>query len=100
MVERLIRGPASVGELAQPLAMSLPAVMQHLQVLEACGLVRSEKVGRIRTCRIEPASLRMAEDWIGRQRTTWERQLDRLGDFLTEDPGTSQTSGSDEGEQS
>lgn len=86
MVERLIRGPASVGELARPLAMSLPAVMQHLQVLEACRLVRSEKVGRVRTCRIEPAALRIAEDWIGRQRTTWERKLDRLGDYLTEPP--------------
>jgi DNA-binding transcriptional ArsR family regulator len=82
MVERLVRGPASVGELAKPFAMSLPAVMQHLQVLEACGLVRSEKVGRVRTCRIEPAVLRLAENWIGRQRTAWELNLDRLGDFL------------------
>jgi DNA-binding transcriptional ArsR family regulator len=86
MVERLIRGPASVSELARPLAMSLPAVMQHLQVLEGCGLVRSEKVGRIRTCQIEPAALRMAENWIGQQRTTWESRLDRLGDYLTEQP--------------
>ena len=84
MVERLVRGPASVGELAKPFAMSLPAVMQHLQVLEACGLVRSEKVGRVRTCRIEPAVLRLAENWIGRQRTAWEQGLDRLGDFLAE----------------
>jgi DNA-binding transcriptional ArsR family regulator len=84
MVERLIRGPAAVSELAQPFAMSLPAVMQHLQVLEACGLVRSEKVGRVRTCHIEPAVLRMAEDWIVRQRTSWEQRLDRLGDYLTE----------------
>jgi DNA-binding transcriptional ArsR family regulator len=82
MVERLVRGPASVGELAKPFAMSLPAVMQHLQVLEACGLVRSAKVGRVRTCRIEPAVLRLAEDWLGRQRTAWEQGLDRLGDFL------------------
>ena len=82
MVERLVRGPATVGELAKPFAMSLPAVMQHLQVLEACGLVRSAKVGRVRTCRVEPAVLRLAEDWIGRQRTAWERGLDRLGDFL------------------
>jgi len=82
LVERLIRGPASVGELAKPFAMSLPAVMQHLQVLEACGLVRSEKVGRVRTCHIEPAVLRLAENWISRQRTAWERNLDRLGDFL------------------
>jgi DNA-binding transcriptional ArsR family regulator len=86
MVERLVRGPASVGELARPFAMSLPAVMQHLQVLEACGLVRSEKVGRVRTCHIEPAALRAAEDWVGRQRTTWEGRLDRLGDYLTEYP--------------
>jgi DNA-binding transcriptional ArsR family regulator len=84
MVERLIRGPATVSELAQPFAMSLPAVMQHLQVLEACGLVRSEKVGRVRTCHIEPGVLRMAEDWIVRQRTAWEQRLDRLGDYLTE----------------
>lgn len=84
MVERLIGGPASVSQLAEPLAMSLPAVMQHLRVLEACGLVRTEKVGRVRTCRVEPTVLRMAEDWLGRQRTTWEHHLDRLGDFLTE----------------
>ncbi|WP_239134009.1 ArsR/SmtB family transcription factor [Rugosimonospora africana] len=84
MVERLVRGPAPVRELAQPFAMSLPAVMQHLQVLEACGLVRTEKVGRVRTCHIEPAGLRMAEDWLGDQRTGWERRLDRLGDHLTD----------------
>jgi DNA-binding transcriptional ArsR family regulator len=84
MVERLIGGPASVGELAQPLAMSLPAVMQHLQVLEACGLVGSEKVGRVRTCHVEPSALRMAEDWIGQQRTDWEHRLDRLGNYLTQ----------------
>lgn len=89
LVERLVRGPASVGELAQPLAMSLPAVMQHLQVLEACGLVRSEKTGRVRTCHLEPAGLRGAEDWLGHQRTGWERGLDRLGDYLTETEGDS-----------
>jgi DNA-binding transcriptional ArsR family regulator len=87
MVERLIRGPASVGDLAQPLAMSLPAVMQHLAVLEASSLVRSEKVGRVRTCRIEPAALRMAEDWIAAQRTQWEQRFDQLGDYLAEQPG-------------
>ncbi len=86
MIERLVRGPAPVSELAQPFAMSLPAVMQHLQVLEACGLVRSEKVGRVRTCHIEPGVLRQAEDWISRQRTAWEQRLDRLGDYLTEHP--------------
>ena len=88
MVERLVRGPASVSELARPQAMSLPAAMQHLQVLEACGLVRSEKTGRVRTCRIEPDALRAAEGWIGSQRTTWESRLDRLGEYLTEPSST------------
>ncbi len=86
MVERLVRGPASVSELSRPLAMSLPAVMQHLQVLQACGLVQSEKVGRVRTCRIEPGALRAAEAWIASQRTVWESRLDRLGEYLAE-PG-------------
>jgi DNA-binding transcriptional ArsR family regulator len=84
LVERLTRGPASVSDLAQPLAMSLPAVMQHLGVLEASRLVRSEKVGRVRTCRIAPEALRLAEDWIAAQRTAWEQRLDQLGDFLAE----------------
>ncbi len=86
MVERLSRGPASVSELAQPLEMSLSAVVQHLQVLETSGLVRSEKVGRVRTCRIEPRALQMAEQWISERRTSWERRLDRLGDYLAEHP--------------
>lgn len=86
MVERLCRGPATVSELAKPLDMSLPAVVQHLQVLEASGLVRSEKVGRVRTCQIEPTALRTAEQWISARRTNWERRLDRLGDFLAELP--------------
>lgn len=86
MVERLSRGPASVSELARPLAMSLPAVVQHLQVLEASGLIRSEKVGRVRTCRIEPKALQVAERWINERRATWERRLDRLGDFLAASP--------------
>ena len=85
MVERLSRGPASVSELAQPLAMSLPAVMQHLQVLEASGVVRSTKAGRVRTCRIEPAALRAAEEWIAVRRANWERCFDRLGDYLAEE---------------
>jgi DNA-binding transcriptional ArsR family regulator len=84
MVERLSRGPASVSELARPLAMSLAAVLQHLQVLEASGLVRSEKLGRVRTCRIEPSALRTAERWISERRTSWERRLDRLGEVLAE----------------
>ncbi|MEU9320433.1 metalloregulator ArsR/SmtB family transcription factor [Streptomyces sp. NPDC048295] len=82
MVQRLVGAPASVSVLAQPYAMSLPAVMQHLQVLEECGLVRSEKVGRVRTCRIEPTVLRAAEEWLAAQRTAWEKCLDRLGHHL------------------
>jgi DNA-binding transcriptional ArsR family regulator len=85
MVERLSLGPASVSELARPLTMSLAAVVQHVQVLEACGLVRSEKIGRTRTCKINPAALRSAEHWITERRTSWERRLDRLGDYLAED---------------
>ena len=88
MVERLSRGPASVSELAQPLAMSLPAVMQHLQVLETSGLVRSEKVGRVRTCRIEPVPLHTAEQWISERQSGWEHRLDRLGDYLEEHRST------------
>jgi DNA-binding transcriptional ArsR family regulator len=84
MVERLTRGPASVSELAQPLAMSLSAVVQHLEVLEKSGLVRSRKVGRVRTCRIEPVALRAAEQWIARRRSVWERRLDRLGAYLAQ----------------
>ena len=86
MVERLTRGPASVSELAQPLTMSMPAVVQHLHVLERSGLVRSEKVGRVRTCTVEPAALRAAEGWIAERRTTWEQRLDRLGEYLAEHP--------------
>lgn len=84
IVERLSRGPASVSELAQPFSMSLPAVVQHLQMLEASGLVRSEKVGRVRTCRIEPEALSMAEKWINDRRIAWMGRLDRLGAFLAE----------------
>jgi DNA-binding transcriptional ArsR family regulator len=86
IVERLSRGPASVSDLAQPLPMSLPAVVQHLHVLEASGLVRSEKVGRVRTCRIEPAALQPVERWISERQSVWERRLDRLGDYLAENP--------------
>ena len=82
MMERLTRGPASVSELAKPLPMSLPAVLLHLKVLEESGLVKSEKVGRVRTCRIEPQSLSLAERWISERRQMWERSLDRLGAYL------------------
>jgi DNA-binding transcriptional ArsR family regulator len=82
IVERLSRGAASVSELARPLTISLPAVLQHLRVLERSGLVRTEKVGRVRTCHIEPAALNTAEQWIAARRADWEQRLDRLGDYL------------------
>ena len=82
MIERLARGPAAVTELARPLPMSLPSAMQHLGVLVAAGLVRSEKSGRIRTCAIEPQALGLAERWIDALRAEWEHRLDRLGDYL------------------
>jgi DNA-binding transcriptional ArsR family regulator len=84
MVERLGRGAASVSELAEPLPITLPAVIQHLHVLETSGLVRSEKVGRVRTCHIEPVTLQPAEQWIIERRLMWERRLDRLGTYLAE----------------
>jgi DNA-binding transcriptional ArsR family regulator len=84
MLERLSQGPASVSELGKPLAVSLAAVVQHVQVLEACGLVRSQKLGRTRTCSLNPAALRSAESWIAERRSLWERRLDRLGAYLAE----------------
>jgi len=85
MVMRLSRGPASVSELARPLDMTLAAVIQHLQVLEASGLVRSEKAGRVRICRIEPKVLSRAEAWFAGRRASWERRLDRLGALLAKE---------------
>ncbi|MGH7024703.1 MAG: ArsR/SmtB family transcription factor [Caulobacteraceae bacterium] len=82
VVARLTAGPASVSELARPLAMSLPSVVQHLQVLEQSGLIASEKVGRVRTCRIAPARLALAEKWLSERRTEWEARLDRLETYL------------------
>ena len=82
VMDRLARGPATVSELAKPLPMSLPAVMLHLRVLEESGLIKSEKRGRVRTCRIEPQILSQAERWITERRQMWERNLDRLGAFL------------------
>src|SRR4051812_35427934 len=84
MVERLSRGPASVTELAAPFAMSLPAVFQHLQVLEQSGLISSDKVGRVRSCEVRAEVLGTGEKWIGDRRALWERRLDRLGAFLAE----------------
>lgn len=85
LMEKLSDGPISVSKLAEPLAITLAAVMQHLQVLEECGLVRTEKIGRVRTCRIEPAGLDAATHWIADRRSTWERRLDKLGDLLVEE---------------
>jgi DNA-binding transcriptional ArsR family regulator len=93
LLARLCRGPATVSELAKPLAMSLPAVLQHLQLLEGGGLIRSGKVGRVRSCRIEPSGLRTAERWIIQRRTMWEQHLDRLGDYLDEQPAQPKQSG-------
>ena len=84
ILEKLSEGPISVSRLAEPLAITLAAVVQHLQVLEESGLVQTEKVGRVRTCRIEPAGLSVAAQWIGDRRSMWERRLDRLGDLLAE----------------
>ncbi|HEY0515957.1 MAG TPA: metalloregulator ArsR/SmtB family transcription factor [Solirubrobacteraceae bacterium] len=86
MIERLSCGSASVSELAEPLRISLPAVVQHLHVLEDSGLVRTHKQGRVRRCEVEPAAMREAELWILQRRAEWERRLDRLGDFLEENP--------------
>lgn len=82
IVERLSRGQASVSELAQPFGMSLPAIVQHLALLEDSGLVRSEKIGRVRTCRLDPATLSLAEQWFNQRRQEWDERLDRLGDHL------------------
>ena len=79
ILERLSRGPISVSQLAEPLEMTLAAVVQHLQVLEESGLVRTEKVGRVRTCQLDPAGLSVVEKWIADRRSIWERRLDRLG---------------------
>jgi len=82
IVERLSTGAVSVSSLAKPLDISVAAVVQHLQVLERSGLVRTTKVGRVRTCRIEPGGLTIAERWIEERRSQWERRLDRLGALL------------------
>jgi DNA-binding transcriptional ArsR family regulator len=84
IVEKLSQGPISVSRLAKPLAITLAAVVQHLQVLEQSGLVHTHKVGRVRTCRIEPKGLTVAERWIGDRRSLWERRLNRLGNLLAE----------------
>ena len=85
ILEKLTAGPVSVTRLAEPLKLTLAAVVQHVQVLEESGLVQTEKVGRVRTCRLEPKGFSIAEHWIHDRRTVWERRLDRLGDLLMED---------------
>ncbi len=82
VIARLIQGPASVKELAQPFEMGLPSFLKHLKVLEASGLIGSEKAGRVRTCRIVPMRLAVAEDWLSRQRAVWEGRTDRLAAFV------------------
>jgi DNA-binding transcriptional ArsR family regulator len=84
ILEKLSAGPMSVSRLTEPLGITLAAVVQHLQILEESGLVRTKKLGRVRTCRMAPAGLSVAEQWIGDRRSTWERRLDRLGDLLAE----------------
>ena len=87
IVERLSERPMSVSQLAEPMHVTLTAVMQHLQVLEACGLVRTEKVGRVRTCSVEPTGLAVLEAWVGARRSMWAKRLDKLGDLLAEPDG-------------
>jgi DNA-binding transcriptional ArsR family regulator len=84
VLERLSSSPASVSELAGPFDMALPSFVEHLRVLEGCGLVRSEKTGRVRTYQLVPKRLRLAEDWLIQQRALWERRLDQLDDYLIE----------------
>jgi DNA-binding transcriptional ArsR family regulator len=86
MVERLVRAPASVSELAAPLDMTLAAVVQHVQVLEQSGVVRTEKVGRVRMCRVEPRALTAAEKWFHDRRALWEHRFDLLEEVLKEQP--------------
>ncbi|MGY2743676.1 ArsR/SmtB family transcription factor [Arthrobacter sp. UYCu723] len=85
IVARLCEGPATVSQLAEPFPISLPGIVQHLQVLQASGLIRSEKIGRVRSCSVDPATVRRAENWLGQRRTPAERRLDRLEGFLGED---------------
>ena len=82
VLQRLSRSPASVSELAAPFEMALPSFVQHLRILEECGLVRSRKAGRVRTYRLEPKRLKQAEDWLAKQRNLWERRLDQLDSYL------------------
>jgi DNA-binding transcriptional ArsR family regulator len=86
ILDRLGRGPASISELAAPLNMTLTGLKKHVRILEDAQLVTTKKIGRVRQCRIETAALKTAEEWINERRTTWERRLDRLGDYLADNP--------------
>jgi DNA-binding transcriptional ArsR family regulator len=88
ILDLLSRGPTSVTRLAEPLGITLTAVAQHLQILEESGLVRTEKIGRVRTCRIEPAGFSLLEKWIKNHRSRWELSLDRLAELLNEEDKT------------
>jgi DNA-binding transcriptional ArsR family regulator len=94
IVEQLGAGPRSVSDVAKPFDMTLAAIVQHLQVLEESGIIRTEKAGRVRTCRIEPEGLKVAAQWIADRRALWERRFDRLGDILAEDEKPPKPSGS------
>lgn len=85
IIEQLSQGPVAASEFAKPLGISLAAVVQHLQVLERSGLIRTEKTGRVRTCHLDPTGFTIAEQWIAEQRSLWERRLDRLGAILAEE---------------
>jgi DNA-binding transcriptional ArsR family regulator len=98
MVERLSRGPASVSDLAMPLAMTMAAVMQHLKVLEASGLVTSQKVGRVRTCRINEQAIGAVEHWVAERKASWERRLDLLDEYLAGEKATGETKTGEEKE--
>ncbi|MBS1825291.1 MAG: helix-turn-helix transcriptional regulator [Acidobacteria bacterium] len=82
VIERLSSGPAAVTELAQPFPMALPSFLQHLRVLEDCGLVTSRKSGRVRTYQLAPKPLRAASNWLEKQRALWDRRLDQLDSYL------------------
>jgi DNA-binding transcriptional ArsR family regulator len=85
IVERLGAGPETVSRLAERLAITVTAVGQHLRILEKSGLAATEKVGRVRTCRVEAKGFAALDAWVGQQRATWERRLDRLGEVLQEE---------------
>ena len=99
MILRLSQGPATVSDLAAPFTMSLPSVLQHLQVLEGSGLIRTRKIGRVRTCELQPDALAAAEKWLSARRAMWERRLDRLGDFLAASSDTDTSDITDDGEK-